>query len=74
MWFRTSDLDVMSKLTADDEFNVIYFIQVPPQQIIEKDTTKTVFSNGTIVEVITETVWDDEEGKLRDLIVFISFL
>lgn len=63
VWFEATDSDFWDQLLEDESYNVIYFINVPPQPIIEKDTKTTIFPNGTIIEEITETKRNRECGK-----------
>ncbi|XP_045534385.1 arrestin domain-containing protein F [Papilio machaon] len=59
MWFSTTDPEFWKKLVSVDENpNFIYIINVQSQPKIEKDRKTMIHANGTIVEEITETIWD----------------
>lgn len=63
VWCESTDLDFWDKILGNETYNVIYFVNVPHEPIIEKDTKTTIYSNGTILEEITETKRDSESGK-----------
>lgn len=60
LWFNTTDPGFWDKLSDGKENNVIYFFQVKSQPRVEKDTQRTVFPDGTVIEELTETVWYHE--------------
>ncbi|KPJ11242.1 hypothetical protein RR48_14881 [Papilio machaon] len=72
MWFSTTDPEFWKKLVSVDENpNFIYIINVQSQPKIEKDRKTMIHANGTIVEEITETIWDagdDEPPKITKTI------
>lgn len=57
-WFKT-DESIWDKLKDNTETqDVAYFFVVQSPHRIEKDTTRTVFANGTIVEELIESIWE----------------
>lgn len=65
LWFEATDSDFWDQILDDESNNIIYFFDVPPQPIIEKDTKTTIYCNGTVIEEITETKRDRERGKFN---------
>lgn len=73
MWFSTTDPDFWKKLVSgDDNPNFLYIINVQSQPKIEKDRKTIIHANGTIVEEITETIWNAGDGKYFYYIVYVT--
>ncbi|XP_075970286.1 uncharacterized protein LOC142972833 isoform X2 [Anticarsia gemmatalis] len=65
VWNKTTDKDLFQQLGSSDNstVNVLYLIQVMSsnKQIVEKNKDTTIYPNGTVVEVFTETIWESKD-------------
>lgn len=60
-WFQADEQFWHNIMSNNDTHNLFYFFFVPPKSnIIQKETKTTLYSNGTTVEEVTETI---DEGK-----------
>ncbi|CAK1603941.1 unnamed protein product [Parnassius mnemosyne] len=63
VWLRTTDPDFWKNLIDDnDAYSFVYIFDVQSQSRIEKDTKTTIYPNGTVIEEITETTWENGDG------------
>ncbi|CAG4958777.1 unnamed protein product [Parnassius apollo] len=63
MWLRTTDPDFWKKLIDDnDAYSFVYIFDIQSQSKVEKDTKTTIYPNGTVMEEITETIWENGDG------------
>ncbi|XP_047986021.1 vegetative cell wall protein gp1-like isoform X2 [Leguminivora glycinivorella] len=66
VWFRTDDVNFWKKLSSGNEkFDVMYFFNVPREPRVTKETKTTIHADGTVVEELTQTIYDDEDSPPR---------
>lgn len=66
MWFKTTDQNLIDKLMANDDTNVVYLISRAPTYRVETEKIITKHCNGTDFIEITKSTWKNENGKLKD--------
>jgi hypothetical protein len=63
VWFKSDDKDFWKKLSnGSKDFDIVYFFQVNSPPKVESTINRTIFPNGTVVEVLTKTVWEPNCG------------
>ncbi|CAH2075085.1 unnamed protein product, partial [Iphiclides podalirius] len=60
-WITTNDTNFWSKLLDDGANSFLYIFNIQSHPRVEKDTKTIIHANGTIVEEITETTWENDD-------------